>query len=432
MRGGAEAILHSAREVMERCPDKWLLLLDLVNAFNRADRKTGLEEVAREFPEILAWIKTCYGSHSVLLFGDTTILSQIGWHQGDPFASLLFALVLHPIIIKINVVVPMLELNGWFHYDGTQVGTEEELGKVVDIMVTDGPARGLFLSTANTSLEPKSLTWSPHHLGVGDQDPLRRGIPREEGDGVMLLGAPLGRDAFVRKAVEERVRKIEEITTLLPQLEDPQTEFVLLRACLALPKFIYTWRTVDTTDLIFLLERFDRINREALANILGVPLSDQQWQQAKLPVTMGGLGIRGTGPYIATFLASKSLSIALQGCQEEDTPAHLPNSLLTTLTPRFGEEKDVKVEQLETLSQKLMSYKVEQKNLLCLKEGLGQDGRARDVARLASLRLPYDVSWLLATPIPALGLRLRPGEFTMVARSRLGCPVFETDDPCPA
>ena len=123
--------------------------------------------------------------------------------------------------------------------------------KVVYIVVADGPARGLFLSTANTFQEPKSLTWSAHHLGVGDQD---RGIPREEGLGVMLPGASLGCEPFVRRAVKERVRKKKEITTVLPQLEDPQTEFVLLHACMALPKFIYTLRTVDTTDLVFLLE----------------------------------------------------------------------------------------------------------------------------------------------------------------------------------
>ena len=53
-----------------------------------------------------------------------------------------------------------------------------------------------------------------------------------------------------------------------------------------------------------------------------------------------------------------------------------------------------------------------------MKKTLEQVSRVRDVARLA-------------TPIPALGLRLRPGEFTTVTRYRLGCPVFETDGPCP-
>ena len=94
------------------------------------------------------------------------------------------------------------------------------------------------------------------------------------------------------------------------------------------------------------------------------------------------------GAYTASFLASKSLSMRLQGRQEEDTPAHLPNNLLTTLTARFGEKQDVTVEQVETLSQKMMSYKVDKKNILCLKESLEQDGRVRDVARLTSLGLP--------------------------------------------
>ena len=124
-------------------------------------------------------------------------------------------------------------------------------------------------------------------------------------------------------------------------------------SCLA---YIHLHPEDTTADLVFLLERFDRVNREALTNILGVPLSDQQ-----LPVAMGGLGMRGAldhapGAYTAFFLASQSLSKKLQGRQEDDTPAHLPNTLLTTLIARFGEEEVVMVEQLEMLSQKTMSY----------------------------------------------------------------------------
>ena len=55
------------------------------------------------------------------------------------------------------------------------------------------------------------------------------------------------------------------------------------------------------------------------------------------------------GGNTAFFLTLQSLSKRLQGCQEEVTPAHLPNNMLTTLTARFGEEEDVTVEQLKNL-----------------------------------------------------------------------------------
>ena len=68
MRGGCEAIVHTVREALERDPSLWCLQADLVDAFNLADRNTAMEEVARLFPEILAWVTTCYDQPSVLLF----------------------------------------------------------------------------------------------------------------------------------------------------------------------------------------------------------------------------------------------------------------------------------------------------------------------------------------------------------------------------
>ena len=128
--------------------------------------------------------------------------------------------------------------------------------------------------------------------------------------GLTLLGAPLGSEDFVRRGVEEKINKIEEITAQRPNLQDPHTEFVLLRACLALPKIMYTLRTVDTTCHGHHLRKLDRQTREALTGILGVPLGQRQWDQAKLPVVLGGLGLKTTlqGPMLP-------LSSPLRLCQ---------------------------------------------------------------------------------------------------------------------
>ena len=87
-------------------------------------------------------------------------------------------------------------------------------------------------------------------------------------------------------------------------------EFCLLRSCLALSKIMFNLRTVDTTPFLPLLQEFDRTTREALVRILGSPVSDQQWQQAKLPVSMGGLGLTAAedhapAAYISSLLSSR-------------------------------------------------------------------------------------------------------------------------------
>ena len=77
-----------------------LLQVDLINAFNQADRNTAINEVAENFPEILESVKTSYSSFSHLLFNSKMIPSESSFHQGDPLASLLFSFVLQPLINK--------------------------------------------------------------------------------------------------------------------------------------------------------------------------------------------------------------------------------------------------------------------------------------------------------------------------------------------
>jgi hypothetical protein len=163
VRGGCEAVVHAARQAVKNNPGKYMLQADLINAFNQGDRGAALHEVREHFPELLPWAVTSYSAPSHLRFGSADIPSATGFHQGDPLAALLFALVLHPIILKIRERVPSLDLNVWFLDDGTMVGTLEELELVVDILSTDGPAKGLILSTANTvphPAKPKTTVWS--------------------------------------------------------------------------------------------------------------------------------------------------------------------------------------------------------------------------------------------------------------------------------
>ena len=86
VRGGCEAIAHAVRRVVKEDPSKWVLQVDLINAYNLVDRAKVLEETAKHFPECLAWAKTCYGAPFFLKFGLANILSALGLYQGDPLA----------------------------------------------------------------------------------------------------------------------------------------------------------------------------------------------------------------------------------------------------------------------------------------------------------------------------------------------------------
>ena len=244
VHGGAEAIAHAVCEAVKVDPSCWVLQVDLVNAYNAVDRGEVLQKVAEHFPECLAWAETCYGATSLLKFGEFIFESATGVHQGDPLAGLFFCLVLMSVVDAIKEEVPTLTLNAWYLDDGHIIGNKVELAQVVDIIVREGEARGLTLSRAATVLPPsfpKSVVWSSMDgLGEVDQDPLQRGIPKvRAGEGIVVLGAPVGYHSFVESKLKSKVEKVRDVVQLLPLLQDPHTELVLLRSCLSLPKIMF-------------------------------------------------------------------------------------------------------------------------------------------------------------------------------------------------
>ena len=52
--------------------------------------------------------------------------------------------------------------------------------------------------------------------------------------------------------------------------------------------------------------------------------------------------------------------------------------------------------------------------------------------RLLSISLDHAGDWLNTPPLIGLGLHLRPVEFVLVVKYRLGLPVFDQRGPCPA
>ena len=70
--------------------------------------------------------------------------------------------------------------------------------------------------------------------------------------------------------------------------------------------------SLRTTDHTHILDPFYITNNEALGRILGCPLPPIAYQQAELPVSMGGLGLRlaaghAAAAYTASVLSSHNL-----------------------------------------------------------------------------------------------------------------------------
>ena len=195
MRGGCEALIHTVRALLEQNEEAEILQVNFRNAFNEADSAIAFNELKKHFPELTHLVASCYGVAAHLVYGDTNIPSTTSFHQGDALAVLLFALTLQPIILKILDEVPSLKTNSWFLDDGILAGTREELVKAVRILLEEGPAHGLQLSTEHVVPYPgtsKCALWCGRE-GPKETDPLGVGILPIEGPGFVHLGAPVGR-----------------------------------------------------------------------------------------------------------------------------------------------------------------------------------------------------------------------------------------------
>ena len=438
VKEGLEAIIHAARQATQEGDEDFLVLqVDFLNAFNMADREKAFVAMEEAFPDLIEWVLTCYNCEAKLIFGKTIILSQVGFHQGDPLAGLLFSLTLHPIIMKIQQRIQGLKLNTWYLDDGSLGGNKRQLQGAVDIILQEGPARGLFLSTARTvppQAKPKSTVWSPCGVNLQD-DPLDRGIPRVKEEGIILLGSPIGSQHFVDEAIRERISKVKTFLESLPLLQNGQVEYTLLRSCLSLPKFMYTMRTTETTDHQPLWQGVDCLIREAMSRILGVPLSTTQWLQAQLPVKMGGMGLFSTwdlapAAYCTSYLAAHDLKLTILNKTQEESPPIISAGMLEYLSSKTGE--DSTIDSLIGTSQSAVSLSIHLKKHQLLTQTIQGQGVVRETARLASVGLLHAGDWLNVMPSPTLGLAMDPAEFTVCVKYRLGVKVFSTAGKCPA
>ena len=427
VKGGAEAAIHAAHAIFSDADiptdRKYVLQVDFANAFNNIDRMQMLAEIRRQCPKASAWAEVCYAQSSHLFFGNHRLSSSSGAQQGDPLASLLFALTLHPLLLRIKDEHPNLLLHVFFLDDGTFIGTMDDLQSVFDILSKAGPEIGLLLNAA------KSSVWCGDNLpsNIDPTDPLQRGVPPASPAGYHLLGAPIGDISFSRGVVDKRIAKIAEIFDLLPSLNDAQLEFSLLRFCFSLPKLSYCLRTCDPLHLLPSYQNFDSLQLSSFSTLLGRQLDDAARTQAFLPVKIGGSGLRSANQHCsAAFIASN---------------AHTRNIVDSLLPPRI--ERRSTLNAFPLLQQNTGNPTYTNTDLLppdftqhslsieidtFARSSLLNNADSRNKARLHSLNLPHAGDWVDAPPSSSLNLTLDSRSFGAVMGFRLGLPLLTASE----
>ena len=155
---------------------------------------------------------------------------------------------------------------------------------------------------------------------------------------------------------------------------------------------------------------------------LRTPLGKKEWHQAKLSVSMEGVGLQSTqkyapAAYVRSFISSTDLIISI--CKSEFV-RNIPVASGIELLNGETNSKDT-VESLKGAMQKSLSFKIDQRLSQLFIYFLTND---RDKARFSSVLLQHSSDFLISIPSPILGLHLDNREFILAPRFCLGMQLY--------
>ena len=201
----------------------------------------------------------------------------------------------------------------WYLDDGCIVGDVADVHAVFELLQSDGPPRGLHLNVK------KNEIWWPCR-GAGDPFPAE--VDRVSNEGVKLLGVPVGTKAFTTEFTKKKLKVLEEVCSALKEVDNAQVELGLFRGCLSFNKINHLLRTCPPDLLEEALGQFDEHFHSILATILRIPcLTEDQWEQASLPIKFAGLGVNQTkvvagAAYVGSCVLTRDLVAALLGTKK--------------------------------------------------------------------------------------------------------------------
>ena len=96
-------------------------------------------------------------------------------------------------------------------------------------------------------------------------------------------------------------------------------EYVLLRSCLSLLKFVFILHIVPPSFIRDAVRALDSALQDAVMEILDAPMSTWSWHKATMPVFLGGLGIclasfHAAAAFISSLSQSSSLMASILCC----------------------------------------------------------------------------------------------------------------------
>ena len=289
---GLEAGVHAARLFLDSLlPGQAIVKIDFTNAFNSIRRDAVLEAVYRSLPAFYSFVYASYAHESCLFFGNATLASSEGLQQGDPLGPLLFSLTTLPLLSSCTTPFKFGYLD-----DFTLGGEIEVLDAQVEQLRTEASHLGLVVNDRKcevicSAVDRAVLTTQLCQFNyVAPPD-------------ANLLGVPLSTETALSTALRKNIESLELIASRLALLQ-AQDALLILRHSFSTPCIQHLLRGIFCGEEQLLAD-YDSTMKSTLATVLNTHLDDIAWQQASLPISAGGLGVRSAVKLSASaFLAS--------------------------------------------------------------------------------------------------------------------------------
>ncbi|GJT84806.1 hypothetical protein Tco_1066523 [Tanacetum coccineum] len=322
----------------------------------------------------------------------------------------------------------------WYLDDGTIVGDTLVVGKVLELIMEDGPRCGLHLNVDKTKLfwpkeDPRSRLEGIFPPNISR--PLH---------GVKLLGGPVCVDVdFGSALVMKRVSKTIGLLDAVAKINDPQCELLLIRACAGVSKLYFAMRTCPPRVFEAAQLSFDMALRSALERIVtasGPGFGDWQWRLATLPFAFGGLGVYSAGDVLNyAFIASRLQSAALQTKLLRHVGLVAYGSTFDDALCVFNASMEIDFlgNPSEIAAPKLMKKMADIYFTRVAKDAESSFSLSpRQMALWLSQREERTSDWLRVVPISGLGQTMNGKTYRCVLCYRLGVPLFSVSKPCSA